>query len=154
MTSRNAKTAAEKQAERNREYSRNYYYRNRDKILEKQRLNKRRAKAVNDPLKFISIVMSSARSRAKKKGMTFNITKEDIAYKLLEANGSCQATGIPLSFEVNCDHLASIDRIDSTKGYVKGNIRIVTTMFNYAKNTYTDEQFDMLARGWIAKRAK
>lgn len=33
----------------------------------------------------------------------------------------------------------SIDRIDSSKGYVKGNIRFVVTMANHCKNKYTDE---------------
>lgn len=33
---------------------------------------------------------------------------------------------------------ASLDRIDSSKGYIKGNVRFVALIFNYAKNTFSD----------------
>lgn len=35
---------------------------------------------------------------------------------------------------------ASIDRIDSNKGYIKGNIRYISVMANYCKNIFTDEE--------------
>lgn len=34
---------------------------------------------------------------------------------------------------------ASLDRIDNSKGYVKGNVRFVALIFNYAKNSFADE---------------
>lgn len=37
--------------------------------------------------------------------------------------------------------LASIDRIDSTEGYIEGNVQFVSTCLNYAKCYLTDEQF-------------
>ena len=37
-------------------------------------------------------------------------------------------------------YTASLDRIDSSKGYVKGNVQFVSTCINYMKNTLTDEQ--------------
>jgi hypothetical protein len=35
---------------------------------------------------------------------------------------------------------ASLDRIDTTKGYVKGNVRFISVMANYARNNFSDEQ--------------
>ena len=35
---------------------------------------------------------------------------------------------------------ASLDRKDSTKGYIKGNIQFVSLMAQYAKNAFTEEQ--------------
>lgn len=48
---------------------------------------------------------------------------------------------------------ASIDRIDSKLGYVKGNIRIIPNWWNYAKHTWTDEQLfaAMSEAGWVKR---
>lgn len=35
---------------------------------------------------------------------------------------------------------ASLDRIDSSKGYVKGNVQFVCLSMNYAKNGFSDQQ--------------
>ena len=35
---------------------------------------------------------------------------------------------------------ASLDRIDSTKGYVKGNIQFVAVMAQYAKHGFTEQE--------------
>lgn len=37
--------------------------------------------------------------------------------------------------------LASLDRIDSSKGYVKGNVQFISASLNYGKGTLTDAQF-------------
>ncbi len=36
---------------------------------------------------------------------------------------------------------ASLDRIDSSKGYVKGNVQFTSYMANLAKNYFTEEEF-------------
>jgi hypothetical protein len=36
--------------------------------------------------------------------------------------------------------LASLDRIDSSKGYIKGNIQFVSVIANYAKNEMTHDE--------------
>ena len=35
----------------------------------------------------------------------------------------------------------SVDRIESGRGYVQGNIQLVCQAINYAKNKFTNEQF-------------
>lgn len=35
---------------------------------------------------------------------------------------------------------ASLDRIDSNKGYIKGNVRFISVMGNMAKNSWNDEE--------------
>jgi YHS domain-containing protein len=37
--------------------------------------------------------------------------------------------------------LASLDRIDSTKGYIEGNVQFISACMNYGKSTLTDSQF-------------
>jgi len=64
----------------------------------------------------------------------------DIIECLEENQWKCEYSGI--SFDTNHRHLCpSIDRIDSMKGYAKGNIAIVLTCLNMAKSTLTFDNF-------------
>jgi len=69
----------------------------------------------------------------------------DIIECLEENQWKCEYSGI--SFDTNHRHLCpSIDRIDSMKGYVKGNIAIVLTCLNMAKSTLTFDNFKKCMR--------
>lgn len=75
-----------------------------------------------------------------------DITLEDLKEVWEQQNGICPYTGYKLILpengnihEIDFFHRASLDRIDSTKGYVKGNIQFVATPINYMKNTQSDE---------------
>ena len=80
---------------------------------------------------------ASNRNRPKK----HTITKGYLLKKLIESNGVCQKTGVPLTMTPNHPFCASIDRIDSNKGYVPGNIQVVCQMFNYAKHDFDEMEF-------------
>ena len=55
--------------------------------------------------------------------------------------GVCPFTGWQLSLKrTNSPSQASLDRIDSNKGYVKGNVRFIALIANYCKNNFTDEE--------------
>lgn len=63
-------------------------------------------------------------------------------------NGICPYTGIEMILYPTCDQRkiknpvqASLDRIDSSKGYIKGNVEFVCLAINYAKNGFTKEEF-------------
>jgi len=56
-------------------------------------------------------------------------------------NGSCALSGLPLSIEVNDPHGVSLDRIDSSTGYVKGNLQLVSAMVNRMKQEFNEELF-------------
>lgn len=64
-------------------------------------------------------------------------------------NGICPFTGWKLKLPKNVgswksrnrrSHRASLDRIDNSKGYVKGNVRFVSLMANYARNSMSDAE--------------
>jgi hypothetical protein len=87
----------------------------------------------------------SARGSSKRRGKEFTISIEDIKIPEL-----CPFLGIPLTcirgkgyFSSN----ASIDRIDSTKGYVKDNIQVISRKANLMKNDATKEQLIAFASG-------
>ena len=60
--------------------------------------------------------------------------------------GICPYSGISLTLNnhskrsKNRISIASIDRIDSSKGYIKGNIQFVALPINYLKGELTHEQ--------------
>ena len=48
-------------------------------------------------------------------------------------------------------YTASLDRIDSNKGYIKGNVQFISTAINYMKNNMSNEDTVKLCK-IIAKR--
>ena len=73
-----------------------------------------------------------AKKRAEKNGVEFNILREDISIPEL-----CPVFGF--SFEVGngkgpTDKSPSLDRIDNSKGYVKGNIQVISFKANRMKS--------------------
>lgn len=56
-------------------------------------------------------------------------------------NNKCSITGIELVWKPNNIYQASIDRIDSSKGYLKNNIQLVLHSINRMKLDYTTDKF-------------
>ena len=82
----------------------------------------------------------NGRSRIKKE---INLTTEDIKNVWEKQNGICPYTGWKLNLTRSGKakaKQASLDRIDSKKGYIKGNIQFVALMANLAKNTFEEEE--------------
>lgn len=82
-------------------------------------------------------------TNAKRRNHKVNITR-DYAYSLfLKQNKKCAISGLDIKFaENNQDYnkrnqTASLDRIDSSKGYIKENIQWVHKDINIMKNEYS-----------------
>lgn len=75
-----------------------------------------------------------AKSRASKKKWEFNIELSDIVIPEY----------CPI-LETKID-IPSIDRIDSNKGYIKGNIQIVSNRANMLKNNATIEELELILK--------
>jgi len=71
----------------------------------------------------------------------------DIKYAwniFLKQNRKCALSGIELKFNKNFsvrDGNASLDRIDSSKGYICGNVQWIAKTLNRMKGKLTDEEF-------------
>lgn len=89
---------------------------------------------------YIETKLSAARARAQKeKGDDyFSITKDDLQYPEF-----CPLLGTKLKYvtdeRINANG-ASIDRIDNSKGYVPGNVWIISSLANTMKSKATKEQ--------------
>ena len=83
--------------------------------------------------------------KAKQRPKDCNITVEYLYELWHKQEGKCAFTGMPLVLYDDKVHdyitQASLDRIDSNKGYVKGNVQFVSTCLNFAKSNMSDEQF-------------
>jgi hypothetical protein len=87
-------------------------------------------------------IFSSLKSR--KKECTISI--HDLREQWEKQRGICPYTGWKLVLPANSrekiektPNRASLDRIDSSKGYIKGNIQFVALMAQYAKHSWPDE---------------
>ena len=80
------------------------------------------------------LLLGTAKRRAKAKGLDFDITRNDIVIPQ-----KCPVLGIPLvPYSGSCNHNSpTIDRIDNSKGYVRGNIIVVSFRANSLKNNAT-----------------
>lgn len=90
------------------------------------------------PLKYL---YSQAKRRAKRKGQEFSINIEDLG----EIPKQCPLLGIKIdSYSEELRYRPSIDRIDSSKGYIKGNVMFVSHRANMLKNNAdSDELFSI-----------
>jgi hypothetical protein len=83
-----------------------------------------------------------AEQRARKQGITFDLSIDDIESRLRV--GVCEATGIRFEMGSELSHRAhpfgpSIDRIEPKKGYTADNVRLVVFIHNVARGDWGDE---------------
>lgn len=88
--------------------------------------------------------------RARARGLDFNLTESSFPEFLPI---KCPFTGIKLEYLTENRpnrNTASIDRIDNTKGYVHGNIQIVSYFYNSTKsNTTRKQRLNFVAREYL-----
>jgi hypothetical protein len=86
----------------------------------------------------------------KKRNQIIDVSIDDLKEQWELQNGICEFSGVKLilsshtKIEKNPIYAASLDRIDNSKGYVKGNIRWVSRAMNWMKNTMTDDMVNEL----------
>lgn len=80
---------------------------------------------------------TKARSRTKE----FSLVDADLLALWDKQDGRCAYTKLPLLATANQFNTVSLDRVDSSKGYVVGNIQLVCAAINKMKQEYTEEMF-------------
>lgn len=94
----------------------------------------------------IQYLLTSAKGMAKKREKRnrkclFKITEKDIKDLIKKQNNKCIYTGREFKWVYKDPNKPSIDRIDSSKGYIKENIQLVIFKANQAKSTMTNAEF-------------
>lgn len=75
--------------------------------------------------------------------VSITIDKDFVWNLFLKQDRKCALSGVPLNFGTRTgkNRTASLDRIDSSKGYDPGNVQWVHKDINRMKNIYTQEYF-------------
>lgn len=90
------------------------------------------------PMRYMTVLIHGARERK----LEWNITVEDIENQWHKQSGLCALTGVVLILDKNNKYMtASLDRIDSSKGYIIDNIQWIDKDVNVLKNNYNEEYF-------------
>jgi hypothetical protein len=77
----------------------------------------------------------------QRKNKEFNITEKDLFDLWDKQDGKCAYSKLPMSAASNQLYTVSLDRIDSSIGYVVGNIQLVCAAVNKMKQEYTQDVF-------------
>lgn len=109
--------------------SRNHYH----KSSQLERLH-------NNPEKTIFL---RAKTRAKRKGIEFNIEIPDIKIPKI-----CPILGLEIKPFSSSDNSPSLDRINPNLGYIKGNIQVISQRANLIKSNATIKEIELLYN-WI-----
>jgi hypothetical protein len=158
--------------EQTKQWRKEYYVANRDAILarqrqrrkdrpevykERERRQKQGAYAIRRDVvlsynrewranNYLRSLLSNARARAKRAGIEFDLTISDVVIPtqcpMLETE-----LIIPTGGQVSA-HGPSLDRKDSTKGYVKDNVWVISWRANKLKGDGTLEEFRRLVANW------
>ena len=94
-------------------------------------------------------LLSAFKNRAKKQNVPFDLTVADISNLLKNARNICPVLGLKMTTTLlgsgDTDYSPSFDRIYPKKGYVKGNIVIVSNKANRIKTDATVDEIRKVA---------
>ena len=117
-------------------------------VARRRRYSKRHPNRVKESqmkqlAKFEQRVINRIKSKCKRKGIPFNLDVTDIV-----PPDTCPVLGIKLVLDnrgsgYHSDS-ASVDRIDPTKGYTKGNVRVISARANTLKSDATSVELRLV----------
>src|SRR5262249_3903966 len=95
------------------------------------------------------VLLQAAKWRSREQGLPCDLTLDDVVIP-----DRCPVLGIPLitGQSKQGENSATLDRIVGSKGYVKGNVAVISWRANHLKNNATLDEIRRLA-AWINKVA-
>ena len=102
-------------------------------------------------LKAANVAIRQAKGRSPRSGREWGLEFSDAAFFLKRQDYKCAVSGVPFSLESvglakTRPYAPSVDRIDSSKGYVLDNVRFVCMSVNFLMNSWGDEVYKRVAR--------
>jgi hypothetical protein len=84
---------------------------------------------------------SAIKYNAARRGIHFDVSIDYLDQQWEFQNGRCFYTGVELDLASRDGATASLDRKDSSIGYIEGNVRWVEKDINYCKYTLSEDRF-------------
>jgi hypothetical protein len=108
-----------------------------------QAIADKKHRELRDPKHWAKWRLVQIKNRCKKKGLDFNLEESDLVLPT-----SCPVLGIPLYMGLGVtDHNSiHVDRVDNDKGYIKGNIQIISGRANFIKGDTTLKEIEAVAK--------
>jgi hypothetical protein len=110
----------------------------------------------NEARRFLSVTLSKTKHSAKKKrNLDFDISIDYVMKLLKKQKGKCALTGWDLEFQRGGSwhgknpRGATLDRINSNKGYVKGNVWLACCKPNIIKSSLSIKEFRHLCKSVV-----
>ena len=85
--------------------------------------------------------LTDAKGRASKYGCPIDLDKDYLYQLFIEQNRKCALSGVALRVEKNAVACLSLDKVDPSKGYLKGNVQWVAWAVNRAKGDMPTDVF-------------
>ena len=103
-----------------------------------------------------SIKRGANGSKGRRKPLDFSITIHYAWDLYLKQNKKCALSGqqIRINYNQRENHTASLDRIDSSIGYIEGNVQWVHKDINMMKRTYDENYFIKMCKLVANNRSK
>lgn len=136
------KNQYQKNKEKRKLKNRENYHKNKEFYNKRNKRNRKNriALRLRDPKKAL---LNYMKRNAQARNLEFNLTINDIIIP-----EKCPILGIPPFFskERQIDNTPSGDRVDNTKGYIKGNVRIISWRANSMKRDLTIEIAEQMVK--------
>ena len=118
-------------------------YRIRNKTKVGVAIKKYREKMTNNQNYRLQCLLNASRQRAALKGREHTLIKQDLV-DVYPKDGCCPIFGFKLEWNKSGfrETSPSIDRIDSSKGYTKDNVQIISWKANRIKSYATTEELE------------
>jgi predicted nucleic acid-binding Zn-ribbon protein len=88
--------------------------------------------------KTLTIYYKTIKSDAIRRGITFQVEKDELEKLIIKQEYKCSLSGTPISFDTGT---ASLDRINNDKSYSIDNLQWVHRSINFMKNTMNQSVF-------------
>lgn len=102
-------------------------------------------------------ILSDSAKRARNNGWKFDIDRDYLVRLWNSQQGLCAISGVAMQTksgtrENKNPYRASLDRINNSQGYVKGNVRFLCHWVNNAKSTWEQSVFDKFIENILDSR--
>jgi hypothetical protein len=99
-------------------------------------------------------MLNSAKARNFRKGASATLPMTRLLALAIASNGRCAVSGMPFSWNgdrpLKGPFAVTLDRVDSSKPYRPGNVRLVCAAVNFGMHTWGESLFRRIARGMVA----